>query len=556
MEDSVWSRLGAAARRPGVSTILVGAGLVAVGGFLYHLTRGTTLWFDDWAFVLNRRGSSLDTLLAPHGEHLSLVPVLLYKLLFATAGVGDYRPYRAMVIVAHLVLVALLFLYARRRVGDHLAMLAAALLALFGPGWEDILWPFQIGYLLSLIGGLGMLLALDHEAGWADAAACALLLLSLVSSGIGVPILLGVIVEFVLIRRAAGWWVVGAPLVLYAIWWIAYQHAPLHSENVYLTPGFVASGIASTFAALVGLGGNIVPAGQGTLLEWGPPLALAALALGIWRVTRWRALPARSAGLAMMLLSFWVIAGLGRASIQPAYSSRYLLVGAALTLMLVVELARGVTPGWAPRVVITVAAVAAVLSNVDGLRSGGAFLRSEAQVTRADLAVAPLARPFQPTSYLLHYMPGYPLVDVPLGSYLTVARTLGTPAFDVDELEHANEPAREQADLELITMERIGLVPIALHPSPHDCETLMPPGVAVPGTAPFEAALAVPSDGLLVGGSKSSVVIGLRRFGGQFQAIGSVAPGALALLHPPRDGAGVPWRAQIGAGAPTLACTL
>src|SRR2546430_385943 len=50
---------------------------------LYHETRGTTLWFDEWEWALNRRGGSLATLLRPHNEHLSLVPVVIYKLRIA-----------------------------------------------------------------------------------------------------------------------------------------------------------------------------------------------------------------------------------------------------------------------------------------------------------------------------------------------------------------------------------------------------------------------------------------------------------------------------------------
>ena len=58
--------------------------------------------------------------------------------------------------------VVLLFVYARRRVGDLLALGAAAVVALLGPAWPDILWPFQIGFLGSLAAGIGALLCLDR----------------------------------------------------------------------------------------------------------------------------------------------------------------------------------------------------------------------------------------------------------------------------------------------------------------------------------------------------------------------------------------------------------
>ena len=41
---------------------------------------------------MDRRGSSLGTFLEPHNGHFSLVPIVLYKVLFATAGLDDYAP--------------------------------------------------------------------------------------------------------------------------------------------------------------------------------------------------------------------------------------------------------------------------------------------------------------------------------------------------------------------------------------------------------------------------------------------------------------------------------
>ena len=111
--------------------------LLALGAiFLFRETRGTTFNLDEWSWITQRRGSGLGTFLDPHNSHLSLVPVALYKLLFATAGLGDYVPYRVIGIVAHLAVAALVFVYARRRVGDFLALVGAGLmLLLFATGY-------------------------------------------------------------------------------------------------------------------------------------------------------------------------------------------------------------------------------------------------------------------------------------------------------------------------------------------------------------------------------------------------------------------------------------
>src|SRR5919199_2460546 len=130
------------------------AGLLAIAAvLLVHETRGTSLWFDEWTWALTRRGGDLDTFLKPHQGHLSLVGVIVYKALFATVGIDHSAPYRVVVTACHLACVALLFVYASRRVGGVLALLAAALILFFGPGWPDILWPFQLSWLIALGAG-------------------------------------------------------------------------------------------------------------------------------------------------------------------------------------------------------------------------------------------------------------------------------------------------------------------------------------------------------------------------------------------------------------------
>ncbi len=94
------------------------ASLLVIGAaLLLRETRDTALWFDEWVWVQDRRGNSLGTFLESHNGHFSLVPVVLYKLLFATAGLDHYLPYRVMVTAAHVLCVVLVFVYARRRVG-------------------------------------------------------------------------------------------------------------------------------------------------------------------------------------------------------------------------------------------------------------------------------------------------------------------------------------------------------------------------------------------------------------------------------------------------------
>ena len=87
-------RLTALVRSPR-APIVVFAVLAALAAILILLAgRGTIFFFDEWNFVLDRRGWSASTLLDPHEGHLVLVPVLIYKALFGIVGLSPYWPYR------------------------------------------------------------------------------------------------------------------------------------------------------------------------------------------------------------------------------------------------------------------------------------------------------------------------------------------------------------------------------------------------------------------------------------------------------------------------------
>ena len=143
----------------------IAAGLLIAllaGAWLMYETRGTTLWFDEWLWALQYR-DGLHTFIAPHNGHPTLVPFTIYRLLFATVGIDHSAPYRVVGIAGHLLVVALLYVYSARRAGAAVGFLAAGSILLLGPGWQNIIWPLQIGWPISIACGLGALLALDRR---------------------------------------------------------------------------------------------------------------------------------------------------------------------------------------------------------------------------------------------------------------------------------------------------------------------------------------------------------------------------------------------------------
>ena len=129
----------------------------------WHETRGTTLWFDEWQWALDRRGSDVGTFLRPHNEHLSLVPIAVYKAAVRHGGPDGLAPVPgARGSPRHLACVVLLFVYASGAWAARPRCWRPRCILFLGPAWQNILWPFQVGWLISLAAGLGALLLLDR----------------------------------------------------------------------------------------------------------------------------------------------------------------------------------------------------------------------------------------------------------------------------------------------------------------------------------------------------------------------------------------------------------
>ena len=562
-------RLDVSFRSSTLSRVVLAVLMVAVAAFLYYETRGTTLLADEWKWALYRRSNTIGTFLTPHNEHFSLVPLVIYRLLFATVGIGNYGPYRAMVIAGHLGCVALVYLYAVRRVGSFLALCAAALILFLGPGWQNMMWPFQIAWLISLGAGIAALLLLDRNDRVGDVAACLLTGVSLASSGVGIAIALGLAVELAVGRRR--WreaWIVALPLLLFGLWWLRYQQATPASP-IHTVPGFIADSAASALSALVGLAGNVVtPQQSGTLLRWGRPLEVLALVALIWRLVTLRRVPPRALTLIAMVLSFWVITGLGRGLLGPTsvFPSRYLYIGGVLIVLLTVELARDVRVRWHVGVIVGCVVAASAVVNVGILRDAGASLRRIAQFTRADLGALDISRRIVSPSFRADLSVFFG--SVVAGPYFAAEDAYGTPADSPAQLALEPEDARRAADAELIAIHRIELR-----------ATSTPPGAgAAPvvdsieggrvrtrracvtfGAAPAAAGRAalevtVPPQGILIRTEASPAAAAVRRFADQFQSVGNVPARSSSALRIGPDLTSRPWQLRVVTNTDATVC--
>ena len=565
---SDWGRLGWSA---------FAAMLIVGGALLMYETRGRTLVFDEWLWVVGRRGGGIASLLHPYNGHLSLVPIALYKLLFATAGIDNYVPYRLLMTVGHLVCVLLVYIYAKRRVGELLALACSAVILFFGPAWEDILWPFQIAWTGAIAAGVAALLMLDRRDRRGDIAACILTAIALASTSVGIAVALGLTVEIALHRRRLrDAWIVCIPLALYVLWSLLYEHAQVHGD-AFGAVGFVTDSAATSLSALFGVSGISTGSPTTTALAWGAPLATGAIAAMIWVIHRRGGVSPRAVALLVIPVTFWLLTAIGRSELggrATSATSRYLYVGAIFVLLLAVELVRDAPIRWSTQGLLILVAAASSISNLGILRDAAGYLRRVSGDTRAALAALNLSQAFVTPTQLAAGLPGYPLVAIPAKQLLRAQRELGSPAYAPAQLSDASEDARDVVDSQTIGIRGLGLSSAAgaavnqVAPSPFvDVATAGSVSTSRAGCITFAASVAgagqvnqvqlrVHPPGVWLSAQAAQVSVGLRRFAGIFQPVGALSASGSAVLRIPADTVALPWHLQAATAGKVTVCPL
>jgi hypothetical protein len=311
---------------------------IVVGLAILWLSRNFNFYFDEWDFILAAPAWTPASVLEPHNGHPSMLLRAVYAVLLNTIGLRSYLPYMAVLLALHAASAVLLFELVRRRSSDLIGLAAGALLLVLGAGWENLLWAFQIGFVGSVACGLGMLIALEGpRSSRRLAVAVALLIASLMFSGIG--LFFGVAAALQLAVTPGRWrdaaWLI--PIAFYlGAWYIAFgRHGSasggISASAILSLPLYVAWGIGSAIAGLVGLGGAV-----------GLPMAVVgAVIVGIrWR--RQRKVDPFTLGVVAALFSFYVVAGLNRAQLgyEQSGAGRYVYEGAVFWILLLSEAAR------------------------------------------------------------------------------------------------------------------------------------------------------------------------------------------------------------------------
>jgi hypothetical protein len=485
------------ARRPGDRLAVVVMALLSAAAFVALMAAGRRLdfFYDEWSFVQGRQAWTLGTFLEPHNEHISVLPVLSYKLLFETVGLAHHWPYRAVVAALFVACGFVVFLLARRRVGPWPALVAGTLVLVMGRSAENSVWAFQVGFVGSVLFGLLAFLALDRDGRRSDVLATLALGASMLCSSLGIPFAAGVAAELLVRRRARGLWVPALPVAGYLLWRLGYGNgADSITGDSVVNAGSWALDLAATSAGAV----------AGLSIDWGRVLLVGLVAVLVVRIARRGVLSPRLAGLATTAVAFWGLTGMARSLIVPATSSRYLLLGAVVVILISVELLRGVRLGW-PELALGAGLVAvAGLAGLPFLRDYASSVRVSTGVVDAQLAAVELAGERAPAGFEVNrtLAPG-----LRAGPFRDAVRTTGSsPADSPADLERAFNSEREAADR--VLQELLVRAGPATATLPRGCRRI-PAGPAAPVTVPDGAAL-------VLRGAGGTAQVRVRRFGDGF----------------------------------------
>lgn len=543
--------------RRNAPVVLMGAALLASAALLLALTHGLTFFQDTWEFLMNRRDFSADSLLEPHNEHIVVVQVAIQIFLLEVFGMSSAAPEHLLLILALLAAATLLFVYARRRVGPWPALMAAVLLLFLGPAWQDILWPFELGFVGSVLLGLAMLLALDRDDRRGDVAATVFLAIAAGFSSLGLSFVAAAAVNVLQRHRERGWgraYVVAVPAALFALWYLGWGHeAENHVtlENVLSSPPFVLEGLAASVEALLGL--SEAPIEGVAEVGWGQPLLVALIVLVIYGQVR---RPGFSSGfwvIAAATATNWLLAAFNFIPGREPTTGRYMYAGGLFILLMAVELLRGVRVSRTALLVSGAVTLAAVAANLVILRDGSRWLDNQTVLTKADLAAIEIARRTVDPNFVLNpEVAGTPsLIDVQAGKYLEAEREHGSPAYTPTELVSAPEAGRRQADIVLSQALPLSTETfVGAKPDPQGRCVVVPAGgrrsaIALrPGVTRVEVAPGPPAS------------FSLRRFAlAEYPVPTEGAPGgSTTLLTVPRDGSPRPWRLRVEAEQAATVC--
>jgi hypothetical protein len=540
--------------------------LAAAAAFIFWLQRGLTFIWDEFIWMENAaRGISL--WVHPYGGHLIAFPYAIYRLVLELFGTS-FVAYSIIQVAGLTAASALVYVYAKRRLGPILALTPAIALLALGSSWQVLLQPMVgIQFLAAVVPGLAAILLLERGGRRSDIGACALLCLSATGFDQVLPFLAA---AFVIIALAPGWrqriWVAAVPtlgFVAWHLWAMRYEPTGTHLSNIPLLPTYFVDSLAALSNSLVGTDVLVAP-GPWSLLRLERSdinviseaavftvLELLAISGAIW-VMRMRRGISRTFWPALVMLVVYIAElGVVFAPGRTAFENRYYYTGALLLLLVVVEFFKGVRTTRVTVAVALALAFVAVFGNIPQFREGRQSLNAYQAQARAVMAVTELAgrqgdQAFDPNIDAREFTPeGLWTVT---GPWKEVVDRYGSVADSIPQLRNQEELVRERADIVAAIALKLRLADAAGRGHGR-CHRVGAPGVPAEVTLPRGGAVLMP---------ERSSEVAIRRWGDGFAAgLGAMQKGKPVLLRiPPDAAASIPWHLRLAQGGPIAVCSL
>jgi hypothetical protein len=463
---------------------------------------------DDWRLAL--RGHSLGDYIKPYNQHLSVVPIAGYRLLYAVFGFRTFAPLYLVGILTAAGIAVAAYLTVRSRAGAALAFVAGVALLWF-PG--NLLLAAAFNHYLAMIAVYFCAWELDRNRPASDLPLALALGFALISSGVSVAGAAGCLTYLVLTRPPLRRWLaVGLPTAAWVIW---YELTPgtqqvFFPRSVASQAQFVGQGILNSFRGLAG--GNQV---------LGVLLLLAFVANLCWRTRRGPRRAAHELAWSAGLVTWWVGLARARGRLDQPDNFRYELIGGAFIVLAFLParpfdpepiwMRDRVTKGAA--VLVALLLVAASYPGIADLsRTFGRGTRNLQQVQ----ITANLGPRAVPDATLIHTG-----LDASLAArvYRSLVAAYGAPA--------GTRPA--DPDAAVVALGGFELTPVpALAPS--KCPRLPDPVRTQGGMT------------VRIQAQASPVTVRIRRFQSTWVTLGTIAPGHGATMVPPGLNSPVPWQ--------------
>lgn len=415
--------------------------LVAIVKFV-SISHDRTFQYDEWNFVMNRWQFNPDTFLQPHNSHFSIVPATIFWTLFHLVGLDHYGVYQMAGYLSHLLVATVFVVLVKTRLGKTSALALGSAILLLGAGVENILWPFQIGAILSLAGYLLAIHFLESTTKNSKIYTTFALLLSLGSAGFGIAAVGGVTAEIIISKRVLkSWWVVVAPTAMWLIWYSQYGVSDIRTENFSIALRYINESFAGSLSEIFGLS-----------ISWGFIFEILFITTIVYFTYFNKIVTPRIVGLLSLLFINWSFTALSRAQNWVPQSSRYLYFSIPIIFLICVELSKRF-----PRPQLNVASIIISIWSITAgwahLESHANWLRDWSSNVRAELSVLESRR----HSVERDYQPD-PIraPDIVTNKYFAALRALkSSPALDVAKLRTSSAATRIEVDRVLLETEVI-----------------------------------------------------------------------------------------------------